>query len=364
MKRLDLHVTYGDDPTAMIRDLLEKIRPETFLDRQGKIGIKPNLVVPKPSSSGATTSPLLVAGLIEHLQANGFENLCILEGSGIGDQTPRAFERCGYRELSRRFQVPLIDMQTDPVVTRQADGLEIKIGQTVTTLDHLINMPVLKAHCQTKITCALKNLKGLIPDSEKRRFHMLGLHRPIAALAKIIPQDLILVDGLMGDLTFEEGGHPVRMNRIIAARDPVLCDAYAAELLGHEPSDIDYILRCESLGVGSAALERATLCTTGDDRASALSRRPTLRERFASPVVEDKACSACYGSLMHAMQRLSEAGTKLPSHQKIYIGQGFSGESENDGLGIGACTAHFPRHVPGCPPSARQIAAALRQENS
>ena len=34
------------------------------------------------------------------------------------------------------------------------------------TVDFLINVPVMKGHCQTKITCALKNMKGLIPNSE------------------------------------------------------------------------------------------------------------------------------------------------------------------------------------------------------
>ena len=45
----------------------------------------------------------------------------------------------------------------------------------------MINLPVLKGHCQTLITCALKNNKGLIPNAEKRRFHTLGAassHRP------------------------------------------------------------------------------------------------------------------------------------------------------------------------------------------
>ena len=45
----------------------------------------------------------------------------------------------------------------------------------------------------------------------------MGLHKPIACLNKAIKQDLIIVDGIMGDLNFEEGGNPVKMNRILAA---------------------------------------------------------------------------------------------------------------------------------------------------
>jgi hypothetical protein len=45
----------------------------------------------------------------------------------------------------------------------------------------------------------------------------------------------------MGDLDFEEGGNPVRMNRILAGSDPVLIDSYAAQLLGFEAEEIAYI---------------------------------------------------------------------------------------------------------------------------
>ena len=44
-------------------------------DRTQRIGIKPNLVVDAPAASGATTHPELVAGVIEYLQQEGFQNL-------------------------------------------------------------------------------------------------------------------------------------------------------------------------------------------------------------------------------------------------------------------------------------------------
>ncbi len=40
----------------------------------------------------------------------------------------------------------------------------------------------------------------------------MGLHKPIAYLNKILKQDLIVVDGIIGDLNFEEGGKPPRSN--------------------------------------------------------------------------------------------------------------------------------------------------------
>ena len=126
---------------------------------------------------------------------------------------------------------------------------------------------MLKAHCQTKLTCALKNLKGCIPDSEKRRFHSQGLHRPIAALNVAIKTDLVVVDGMCGDLTFEEGGNPVPMNRIMVGYDPVLIDAYGAELIGLNPHSIKYITLAEEYGAGSTDVDKAEIIELGHRQA-------------------------------------------------------------------------------------------------
>ncbi len=83
--------------------------------------------------------------------------------------------------------------------------MQLQICDSALALDFLINVPVLKGHCQTKVTCALKNMKGLIPNKEKRHFHAMGLHKPIAHLNTVLRQDFIVVDNICGDLDFEDG---------------------------------------------------------------------------------------------------------------------------------------------------------------
>ena len=58
-------------------------------------------------------------------------------------------------------------MQKDSYETYDCQGMELKICDEAMKLDFLINVPVMKGHCQTKITCALKNMKGLDPKSPK-----------------------------------------------------------------------------------------------------------------------------------------------------------------------------------------------------
>ncbi|MDI3535375.1 MAG: hypothetical protein PWQ82_1740 [Thermosediminibacterales bacterium] len=356
-----LYVIYGDKPKEMAISILEKMDIEQDLLELGKkeplIGIKPNLVVAQPAEWGATTSPQLVRGVIEYLHAHGFKNTVILESSWIGDSTKKAFRVCGYEEISRHYGVQLIDLKQDKSQEFDVNGIKINVCSKALRVDYLINMPVLKAHCQTKITCALKNLKGCIPDTEKRRFHKLGLHHPIACLNKILTTNLIIVDGIIGDLTHEEGGTPVRMNRVIGGRDPVLVDTYVAELMGYSAEDIEYIGISEKMGIGSTELTQDKIIELNSSQ-----KDPAVNEILASRevdylsqwVIEDRACSACYGSLIHALMRLKEKGKLKKLPKRIYIGQGYKDQKSPE-IGIGLCTKKFKHNVPGCPPDAKKI---------
>ena len=356
-----LHVIYGKDSYSMTRELLQSMSPEKEWNKDALIALKPNLVVSKPSESGATTSPEITRGVIEHLKEKGFNNLVIMESSWVGDSTVKAFNVCGYEKLARKYNIDLVDLKRDKAVKKKGKNLTISLCEKVLEIDYLINLPVLKSHCQTRLTCALKNLKGLIPDKEKRRFHGLGLHEPIAELNFLIKTALVIVDAVIGDLTHEEGGNPVEMGRIIGGTDPVLVDSYAAELIGLEIEEIPYISMSNQAGIGKLFNNETVLKEYRLDDYPQVTLKPSPRvKRLAEHIVEVGACSPCYGALIHALSRLEERGTleKIPG--KIFIGRKFK-DIESSSLGIGVCTAKFNKSVSGCPPKARDIVKYLEE---
>jgi len=355
----DLTVAYGRDRRLLAAEVMANLGADRILPCGATVGLKPNLVVAKPSSSGATTDPELAAGVLGFLHDHGWRDFIIMEGSWLGTDTGKAFRVCGYEDLAREFGARLADLKKDETEKVAAGGLEIEICRKARSVDVLIDLPVLKAHCQTRLTCALKNLKGCIPDREKRRFHGLGLHRPIACLAKALPVALIVVDAVCGDLAFEEGGNPVHLDRVVAGWDPVLIDAFAAEMIGHAPSEIEYIGLAAALGVGRADLDEIHLTELEvENKPQAGSSPSGLAGRLGGRIDARQACSACYGPLLHALARLEEAGIRLP-WDRICVGQGFR-NLPGDGVGIGRCTAGLAGSLPGCPPSARAMAEFLR----
>lgn len=416
IKEMTLELLRRADLTGMIHSSCRKPDP--------LIALKPNLLGPIPASDGATTHPQIVEGVIAYLRDAGFENVVVMESSWVGDKTSDSLLVTGFGELCSRLGVPFIDLQKDQSVPVDCAGMTLNICRRALEADYLINLPVIKGHCQTGVTCALKNMKGCIPASEKRRFHRLGLHEPIGHLCAGIRQDFILADAICPDLTFEDGGNPVTLNRLVCASDPVLMDAFAERMIGLEEGSVRYIRIAQECGVGqadlassrmmtlyektdggrityiegplsSSAVSADRVCTLSETGAGALSAKGDYRSilKVKEMVCDVDSCSACYGTLIPVLHRLDAEGLleKLPD--KLCIGQGFRGQRGPDdqkshagseesssrikkdqaeavsassvirsgSIGIGNCTSGFDTYLPGCPPSEKEMERFLRE---
>src|SRR6056297_2749012 len=361
MKANQIFVNYGEKGKDMVKEILAEIKVEANLKQDDLIALKPNLINTTKSQKGATTDPEIVSGIIEYLKDKNFKNIMIMEGSWVGADTEQAFQYCGYKKLSQKYDISLYNLQKDNYIIKKYKDLEIEIAETALNADYIINLPVLKGHCQTKITCALKNLKGCISNNEKRKFHRQGLYKPIAYLNKLLKQDLIIADGIYGDLDFEEGGNPVKMNRIIVGSDPVLIDSFAANLLGYSTQEIEYITLAEKFGVGNSNIEQAEIIEINKDKAAHIENKTIKIKNLTEKVEAKEACSACYGSLIHALKRLNEKGELDKIKETIKIGQGYK-NIDISGIGIGNCCLGADNYVKGCPPSAKDILDFLRGE--
>ncbi|MDR2547660.1 MAG: DUF362 domain-containing protein [Lachnospiraceae bacterium] len=357
-------INYGNDIISNTYESLQASDIHKYLRREQKVAIKPNLVVPRPASGGATTHAEVVEGIIIFLQEYGIKDISIIESAAIGESTRLGFKNCGYERLAQEYKVMLFDLKDDRVTHLTHSGYQLGLCNRALDADFLINVPVLKSHCQTRMTCCLKNMKGCIPDSEKRRYHTMGLHKPIAALNALIKTHYCVVDGICGDLSFEEGGTPVESKRIIVGANPVLVDSFCAELIGYRPDDIEHLAIARRLGVGEYYNEQTEVVSLNTQNKPKQNAKVTrIAERYERLINADSACSVCYSSLIYALYRLNGR-----TEDKLFIGQGYR---NNDGkdlcakktdkcVGIGDCTRGFSCFVPGCPPKATDIIDFLR----
>lgn len=354
-----IYEIFGTDAHAMTVALMEAANAAERIPAGASVALKPNLVLAGAPEDGATTHPGVVSGCIEYLRAHGVQDISVIESAWVGAATEAAAVKSGCAQVCEEYGVPLFDLKQDRTQLVETPLRPMEICCRALDADVLIDLPVLKGHCQTAMTCALKNCKGCIPDREKRRFHTEGLMKPIAALASVLRPGLTIVDSICGDLNFEEGGNPVQTNRMFLGWDPVQADVYGCQLMGLSPADVPYIGLAERWGAGSARVEASDVVTLNEPREGA--GYPTasgLVKELTGHVRQDSACSACYASLVRGLYLLREEGAAV--RDEIAIGQGWRGK-EFPGIGIGSCCALAKRHVPGCPPKAKDVADFLRE---
>ena len=357
-------IIYGSQVEKMVRQLIEETGALDRLRPDDLVMIKPNLVESRENWLGVDTDPRVIEALVKFLKDRGVHRITIGDGSGMGNSATKAFEYCGYRDLARRYGLRLVDLEKDEFIKKPVSIAgpfkTLEIARTVLECDYLINVPVLKAHNETLVTCSLKNLKGTMPRSMKSAFHSVNLHKAIAQLNSILVPHLTIVDGLQGDLHSESGHDPVVMDRIILGTNPVEVDSVAADMLGYEPRNIRHIAYSADAGLGTCDLKEITIRSL--NRPSGTKRFNPPRhysERFPCGISAEGACCTCMGNLIFALERLKEQGL-LSERLSFFIGQNpkIPAGKKTLTIAVGQCASKqdgADMRIDECPPTAGSI---------
>jgi uncharacterized protein (DUF362 family) len=359
-----IYIIHGNQPREMVHSLLKKTGALDLLKSGDRVVIKPNLVVSRNQWEGVNTDPNVIKSLVIELKERGIDRITIADGSGWGQKATLAFDICGYKDMARRYGLDLQDLEEDSFIKKPVniDGpfKSIEIAKTVIECDFLINAPLMKAHMEASITCALKNIKGTIPGHMKRRFHGTDLHRAIAQLNSILYPDLIIVDGLKGNLSWETGNTPILMDRMLIGKNPVEVDSVVADMLGYHPIDIRYIAHSSEGGLGTCDLNRIKVEALNEPvKDMSFQSPPHYSTKFTCEISAEGVCCCCMGNLMFALERLKDKGL-LSKHQYFTIGQKSLPTARTDSMNIavGKCAAMLhPADVviKKCPPTVNEI---------
>ena len=130
-----------------------------------------------------------------------------------------------------------------------------------------------------------------------------------------------------------------------------------------QENDFHNLVVLEGSWIGDRT-EKATIHDLSPDGSVDILVSPRGKVKKLSAYVAPKdACSACYGSLIYALDRLKEEGYLSGiSQHSIAIGQGYKGQSGI--LGVGNCTRCFEKSVPGCTPKATEIVKFLKENKN
>ncbi|MBN1996166.1 DUF362 domain-containing protein, partial [candidate division KSB1 bacterium] len=192
---------------------------DRFVLANDRIMLKPNLNGVEGCTDIALTEALLRLLLDKNARV-------VIAESTFGDakMTDMFFLKSGYAELAKKYNVKLYNLNASQPIRVKVKNPQITdylyLAREIFDTDKIINLPNLKVHYATGITLALKNLKGLLVGSEKKRFHDIGLDKAIVDLNNTIRPDLTIADAIscmegMGP----RGGDLVKMNLILAGQN-------------------------------------------------------------------------------------------------------------------------------------------------
>ncbi|MFC1762836.1 DUF362 domain-containing protein [Planctomycetota bacterium] len=230
--------------TAMALDLIQTVDklPDT-----GLIILKPNLT--NADSPPVTTPVEIVEAVYHYCRELCNADIAIGEGCGSG-KTINAFQRNGYRDLARKYNIELIDFnecETDKVKNPSCHTLKEFYIPKIARDAFIISIPVLKDHSFTVTTISMKNMFGIAPASHykgswnKSKLHHPSTHKSVVDLCCYKKPDLCVVDAVTALQGMHLSGIPLHLNTILASFNPVAVDAIGSEMLGHDPRKIEYL---------------------------------------------------------------------------------------------------------------------------
>lgn len=260
--KYDMIAVMGGNPDTMFDLGIQEFGGiGAFVKKGQKVLIKPNIGWDVLPDLAANTNPLLVKRIIEHCFKAGAREVYVLDHSI--DNWINTYKNSGIEKAAKSAGAKVVPANSEKYYQEIniPAGVKLKsakVHELLLETDVYINVPVLKDHNSTRMTCSLKNAMGLVWN--RGYWHANNLHQCIAdfalferkpALNVIDCYNVLVKHGPMG-VSKED---VVQMKSQIITTDWVAGDAAAAKMLGIEPEKIDYLLIASKMGIGNIKLD-------------------------------------------------------------------------------------------------------------
>jgi len=204
---------------------------------------------------GQCTNPWVIEAVIQKLQSE-IKGVKITMGDAdlaASEQLDEAARVWSFKDLAKKYGVRFVNLSKDKLIKRKIKGKifkELHIPKSVLGADTIITMPVLKSHCLTHLTGALKNQWGIVPRV-RHQYHLTA-DQCIADINKFLSNiKFVVMDATMCmEGNAPRTGIPKECNLIITGPDRVSIDTAAADYMDLPSFDNPMMIAAEETGVG------------------------------------------------------------------------------------------------------------------
>ena len=261
-ERYDLVAIMGGNPVAMFDLAIQELGGiGTFVKEGQKVLVKPNIGWDRTPEYAANTNPLLVQRVIEHCLKAGARVVYVFDHSI--DNWTTCYKNSGIEKAARNAGAKVAPANSENYYQEiTIPGAKVlksaRVHELLLESDVFINVPVLKNHDSTRMTCCLKGMMGVVWD--RSFWHRNDLHQCIADYALFSKKPSLNIIDCYNVIT-KNGPQGVSKEDVaniqsqIITTDWVAGDAAGARMLGYDPGSIDYILMAHKYGIGNMNLE-------------------------------------------------------------------------------------------------------------
>jgi len=208
--------------------IFDRLRVKERLTKKDTVFIKPNIFCKEPSDTGATIDMQLLGSVIDYFIECGKRVLVGEAGANQFAQT-EMFAELGLDQFCKEHKAEFLNLNKSPcgTIELKIKGKQYTFKAPVPILEpiFLVNLPKFKTHLSTRVSWAIKNLYGLLPDKEKWKGHQIGIHETLIALSHRFPSDVVLMDGIVAMKGLGPTlGLPDRKNLLFGATDHFIHD--------------------------------------------------------------------------------------------------------------------------------------------
>ena len=253
-----IKVKNGDVKEAVYRSI--KLLGGLNIPKRAKVVIKPNVCFWKNTYGMIVTDPRLLRAVLEIIRERT-DDILVVESDNISGTAEKRLKKSGVMDVIEECGAEFLNLSRDEFEEHEVANFKIKIPKTVLEAEYFINMPKIKTCnvANTVISIAMKNMFGVLGNRKKTDFHKKLLD-VLLYLNKVIRQDLIIVDGIIG----MEGlgpvwGKPVELNLIVSGFNPVAVDAVCCGIMGINPYSVELLWRAYKMKMGEINVERMNI---------------------------------------------------------------------------------------------------------
>lgn len=256
-----------DDVEQAVFKALDHLEASKLMKDGMFVLLKPNMLSAKPPERAVTTHPKVLEAVIHWVKKFNPKRIVVADSSaGISrGTTEKVFKESGLQAACESENVECTPFESTSRELYHVENPlaleEFPASSLLKEADLIINLPKIKTHGLTKLTCSIKNMFGTLLLGQKPKTHAAypGIRQFSDALAdvySVFQPALTIVDGYL----CQEGRGPaagdvVKLDVIVSGFNGLLVDQVICNIIGLDPSKVHHLSSCIEKGLGPANLD-------------------------------------------------------------------------------------------------------------